>query len=428
MTSASLPEQPVDGKKTTPPDILSDELHDAKRLLDLMHQNWQKKRNRDRPRYVFVIQSHGGSIDREFNVKVPTVTTVKDGETHTRYVLNKDNTRVNPPIVDSLAISMKMVQHEDRFTDLGEGDGGLLENVYQATMQLANDEVTKSAPVRYNIGDSMKDIKLFCGGTSLYDSIFKINIDKLSNIGVDFSAGDDVSTILANLTRTIRPAVSSFGLHTRDEYSRNLIGSRKLTPMDHALKVPFQTEHDSLQKKISDLREQLLEFKEHNKGKVLSVDNQRILRELDEKFRLYERGVHWYNNSRLSRKGISKESRIYYPNYPNTCISLSGLIQKGIREKIIDPLKDCIFVSTCRSHHDVHPSSRRPLTPPPPPPPHRTPSSSRQPSRPQSNDRQPSKRPRLEEGGTRKRIRKLNKKTRRVKMRRNKTKSRTRKY
>jgi hypothetical protein len=412
-----------DGKKTTPPQINSGVLRDVKTLLEVMTSRQKKTPSPDRPRYVFVVQSHGSSIQKQFEVEVPIVATVKDGERHTRSVLNEDDTRVNPPIVDSLAMSMKKVQQDGRLQDLGYG--GLLENVFQATLQLAIDRVTKSNPEKYEIRKHMEDIQLFCGGKSLYDSIFKINIDKLSKI--DVSAGGDVNAIRASLAQAIQPASASFGLNARYEERRNWIGTKKPTPMNQKLKGPFWTEHDNLQKNISDLTLEVDNFKKFYKGKELPVDK---LRELRHKFTLYERAVHWYNNSRSSRKGISKEPRLHYHD---TCISLSRLINIGIKNGIIVPEKDCVFVSTCRSHHDDRPSSsHRPHPPlPHPPPPPRTLSSSDRPSKRDPSPLPPhqlSKRPRPEDGGTRKRSRKLNKKTRRVKMRRNKTKSRTRKY
>jgi hypothetical protein len=142
----------------------------------------------------------------------------------------------------------------------------------------------------------------------------------------------------------------------------------------------------------------------------------------DQEISEYARKIGWYNNMRLAKKSVTRESRIKDPS--NTCILLSKLIDVGIAQKIVKPT-DCFIVFACRSHHEDAAASRR------------QPANVRNmgtpatalPSKRDSHSRhEDSASKRQREGGStikRKRSRKLNKKTRRVKMRLNKTKTKT---
>ena len=114
----------------------------------------------------------------------------------------------------------------------------------------------------------------------------------------------------------------------------------------------------------------------------------------DQEYQKYARKVKTYNNMILAGKGVNKSSRII--DSTKKCVSLSGLIQNGIDTGIIDPTKDCFIVFACRKHHDEPTHSHR-------------------------------SHPYKLWSGRGGKSRKLNKKTRRVKMRLNKIKSRKRK-
>lgn len=395
MTSASIPEQPVavDRRQTTPPKM-SEYFKYIRSKIPLSQRSDQTHLvNPNNPK-LYVVHTHGSSLRETVPVKVPIVCGVKDGESHLRVTVSYDDAQektVNLSMVDLMNHNMQLVQEEEKA--MGKYSS-LLEQVFEAARMLVADGKTMSLPVKYDTGQQMEDIKIFCRGRSMHDGIYAIDL----------------------VTHDIQAVAKVFGLDVKPEADRKPTGPSK--NLNSKYRLVLWREYDE----IKALKTQLL-----NQPKIS-----------EQEYHRYARRVKMYNNMILNGKGVKKLSRI--TDSTKQCISLSGLIQKGISKGIIDPSKDCFIVFTCRSHHDdrspsPHPPLPPPLPPsyshqPPLPPSSHNPSSSRQHSRPQStdHDHQPSKLHRPGEGGTRKTSRKLNKKTRRVKMRRNKTKSRTRKY
>jgi hypothetical protein len=381
-----------DRTENTPPDIPLDVVNEFKKNL-LQHPYMEQMP--PRKKRIFFIHTHGCSINngkKKFPVNVPIVATVKDGETHFRFLADDRTDTLNPPLVHSLARCIEEIQKDPTV----KADSSL-NQAFLATKLLEYKGFTESDPVKYEIGQEMEDIKLFCSGFSMYDGIYVIDLD----------------------THSIKPANASFGLQASDDRPSSL--AKRMEMVD---KKTFWNTYNELIKQKEELDERF---------KLLSIrrDDKRLIYELTRDVNKYEQLVGWYNNERLSRKKVIRHSRLTIKNKSDkTCVSLCTLIEVGIRKSILNPKTDCILVSACRAH------TQSPSQPPPPSqPPRPSPQPSKRPHPPSHQpskrshppSHQPSKRPRPNPGpggGTRKRIRKLNKKTRH----RNNPKSRKRKH
>lgn len=329
---------------------------------------------------LYVVHSHGSSLDRVVPVKVPIVCGVKDSESHLRVIASRTEDAlertVNPSMVDIMKSKIQQVQREYEIIMARKGSSlppvSLVDKVFEAAMMLPIDGITASVPVKYKIGEQMEDIKLFCRGLSMYDGIYAIDL----------------------VTHEIQSVAKVFGLDVIPEANRAPSNPLKIL---HPPKY-----HDVLWKEYYDI--------------IALIKHLLTKPEIDQpEYSEYIRRVKTYNNTILAGKGVNKSSRITYST--QGCVSLSGLIQIGIDKVIINPIKDCFIVFACRKHHGE--------PPPPPPPPIRSTTKSISHSR--HEDSSASKRRAVEKVGRGGRPRKLNKKTRRVKMRLNKTKSRKRK-
>jgi hypothetical protein len=348
-----------DRRNVTPPEI--DELFNSIRSKIPQRSDTDQLVNRSNPK-LYVIHSHGSSLDKKFDVKVPIVCGVKDGESHERVTASRMEDAlertVNSSMVDIMKRNIETVQYEAKI--MKQNGIPLVDQVLEAAKMLPVYGITRSLPEKYKIGQQLEDIKLFCRGTAMHDGIYAIDL----------------------VTYEIQPVARVFGLDVISEAKRNPSTPLKIshTPRYHDI---LWKEYD----KIIALKNQLQTKKEVS----------------EEEYGEYARRVKTYNNMILSAKGVRKLSRIAIS--PKSCISLSGLIRTGIDKGIIVPTKDCFIVFACRKHHNE-----------PPPAPFK-----RAPSHQPSYEEHASKRRQLLGGRTRK----LNKKTRRVKMRMNKTKTKT---
>jgi len=363
-----------DRRKVTPPAI--DELFDSIRSKTPQRSDTDQLVNPSNPK-LYVIHSHGSSLDNVFQVKVPIVCGVKEGESHRRVTASRmEGTRertVNSSMVDIMNRNIQLLQYEEQVMAQHGTLSSLsrVDQVFEAAKMLVTDDITASLPVKYEIGENMQDIKLFCRGLSMHDGIYAIDL----------------------VTHEIQQVAKVFGLDVISEAKR-----KPSTPLENLHSSRY---HDILWKEYDDIV-------------TLKTQLQKKEEVSEQEKNEYVRRIETYNNLRLAGKGVKKLSRIR--DSTQGCVSLSRLIQTGISKGIIVPTKDCFSVFACRKHH-----VKRDLTPPPPPPIQFTTKRISHSEREESA----SKRRGVGEGGsTRKRSRKLNKKTRRVKMRLNKTKSR----
>jgi hypothetical protein len=315
------------------------------------------------------------------------VAAAKDGQAHTRIRADSQTKTLNPPIIDSITSRIRDIRTAEAASSIHSAEHPV-EQVLNAAMEMTLQGYTRSYPERYNIGGQMDDIRLFCSGSALFDGVYAVDL----------------------ITYEIQPVAKLFGLTTIADSDRQ--SSRHMSPMEPRNKALLWAEYDKIMEMKKSIRE-----KHDNK----TLDEQEISE--------YARKVGWYNNMRLSTKSVTRESRIKDPS--NTCILLSKLIDVGIAQKIVKPT-DCFIVFACRTHHDeaqlqgaaasrLQPANVRNMGTP----------ATALPSKRDSHSRhEDSASKRQREGGStikRKRSRKLNKKTRRIKMRLNKPKSRKRK-
>jgi hypothetical protein len=320
---------------------------------------------------LFVIHCHGCSAHNgrtKVPVKVPIVTATRDGQVHTRVNSNTQTKILNPPIIDSITHLIKIRMGKEGL------DQHPVEHVFQAAEDMILSGYTKSHPKKYNIGEEIEDIRLFCTGSALFDGFYVVDLK----------------------TYKIQSAAKLFGLTTVSDAKRRTY-SHDMSRMKEYNKDVLWSEYYKLRGIEDSLREQI------RQGLFDS-----------EKISEYARKLGWYNNMRLAKKSVTRASRIKDQDPTNTCILLSSLIDIGIAKKVIKE-RDCFIVFACRTHED------EPLPPPPIPPTapsKRTPSHHDEPTH--SHRSHPYNWP--GRGG---KSRKLNKKTRRVKMRLNKTKTKT---
>jgi hypothetical protein len=223
-------------------------------------------------------------------------------------------------MVDIMNRNIQLLQHEEQvmaqhgtLSSLSRVDN----QVFEAAKMLPAYGITASVPVKYEIGENMQDIKLFCRGLSMHDGIYAIDL----------------------VTHEIQQVAKVFGLDVIPEDNR---------APTHPLKISHSSRyHDILWKEYDDIV--TLKTQLQTKEEVSEQEKNE-----------YVRRIETYNNLRLAGKGVKKLSRITIS--PKSCISLSGLIQTGIVNGIIDPTKDCFIVFACRKHH-----VKRDLTPRPPP-------------------------------------------------------------
>ena len=357
--------QAQDDRRNTPP-VISDLFIKSIRSKTSQRSDTDQLVNPSNPK-LYVIHSHGSSLGTDVPVKVPIVCGVKDGESHERVTASRTEDAlertVNPSMVDIMKHNIKRVQDEEQVITKQDGPSSslsLVDQVFEAAKMLHAYGITRSLPEKYEIGQQMQDIKLFCRGTAMHDGIYAIDL----------------------VTYEIQPVAKVFGLDVISEAKRKPSTPLKIshTPRYHDI---LWNEYDEI---ITE------------KNRLRTKENISV-----QEYQEYARKVQIYNNMILSAKGVNKLSRITIS--PKRCISLSGLIETGIGNRIIDPKKDCFIVFACRKHHNE----------PPPAP------SKRAPSHQPLDEERASKRRQLLGGRTRK----LNKKTRRVKMRMNKTKTKT---
>lgn len=382
-------QQPVDIRKLTPPEIPRD-------FIDIISKSRSRHSRSGQlvnplNRKLFVVHSHGCSAHNgreKVFVKVPIVTAAKDGQAHTRIRADSQTKTLNPPIIDSITSRIREIRTAEAASSIHSAEHPVAQ-VFDAAMEMILKGYTRSHPERYDPGDEMDDIRLFCSGSALFDGVYAVDL----------------------ITYEIQPVAKLFGLTTIVDSKRQ--SSRHMSPMEQQNKDLLWAEYNKLMKMKQSIR------KKNINGPLG-----------DQEISEYARKVGWYNNMRLAKKNVTRESRIRDPS--NTCILLSKLIDVGIAENIVKP-RDCFIVFACRSHHDeaelqgavasrLQPANVRNMGTP------ATALPSKRDSHSRHEDTSASKRQR--EGGStikRKRSRKLNKKTRRIKMRLNKPKSRKRK-
>ena len=382
--------QPQDRTSRTPPEITSNFIKFIRSTNSHSRRNSISEQDTPSNPRLFVIHSHGCSAHNgreKVFVKVPIVTAAKDGQVHTRIRLDAETNMLNPPIIDSITSLIRKNRTAEAASSIHSAEDPVAQ-VFKAARDMITQGYTKSNPERYNIGDRMDDIRLFCSGSALFDGIYAVDLK----------------------TYKIQPVAKSFGLTTIADSNRQ--SSRHMSPMEQRHKELLWAEHTKLMAMKQAIREKI---REKNKNDTL----------YDDEISQYARKVAWYNNTRLAKKHVIRESRIKDPS--NTCILLSKLIDVGIAKKIVKST-DCFIVFACRTHHDeaeqdaatsrLQPAKNMgtPATDLP----------SKRDSHSRREDTSTPKRQRFG-GSSRKRSRKLNKKTRRVKIQLNKTKSRKRK-
>lgn len=383
-------QQPVDIRKLTPPEISRDFID----IISKSRSRYSRSEQLVNPlnRKLFVVHSHGCSAHNgreKVLVKVPIVTAAKDGQAHTRIRADSQTKTLNPPIIDSITSRIREIRTAEAASSIHSAEHPVAQ-VFEAATEMIVKGYTRSHPERYNIGDQMDDIRLFCSGSALFDGVYAVDL----------------------ITYEIQPVAKLFGLTTIADSNRQ--SSRHMSPMEQQNKDLLWAEYNKLMEMKQPIRE---------KKRNGTLGDQEISE--------YARKVGWYNNMRLAKKNVTRESRIKDPS--NTCILLSKLIDVGIAQKIVNPT-DCFIVFACRTHHDeaelqdaatsrLQPANVGNMGTP------ATTLPSKRDSHSRHEDSSASKRQRF--GGSsrkRKRSRKLNKKTRQVKMQLNKIKSRKRKF
>jgi hypothetical protein len=131
---------------------------------------------------AFFVHSHGSSLGTKVLVEVPIICGVKDGELHRRSTASRTEDAlertVNPCMVDIMNHNIQLVQREEQVMARHGTPSSLsrVDQVFEAAKMLVTNGITASLPVKYEIGENMQDIKLFCRGLSMHDGIYAIDL------------------------------------------------------------------------------------------------------------------------------------------------------------------------------------------------------------------------------------------------------------